>query len=115
MSNLVIITLSYLASIKKIRASFQKGMKQETLFLICLIWIFHSAGQRGGVGKGDGGERRQSKKKGKKEKEEKVLFHFYMEQLLGSFWTDIAILEAYILTYNSFLALIQYFYYCGSE
>lgn len=97
MSNLVIITLSSLASIKKTRASFQNGMKQETLFLIFLIRIFHFAGQRGGAGKGDGRERREGRKKGKKEKEEKVLLHFSTEQLLGSFLTYFAILEAYFI------------------
>lgn len=106
MSNLVIITLSSLASIKNTRASFQKGMKQETLFLLCLIWIFHSAGQRGGVGKGDGRERKEGRKKGKKEKEKKVLFHFFTEQLLESFYTYFAILAAYFIAYNSFLEVI---------
>lgn len=66
------------------------------------------------MGKGDGRERREGKKKGKK-KEKKVWFHFFMEQLLKSFRTYFAILEAYFFRYNGFLGVIQYFYYCGSE
>lgn len=58
------------------------------------------------MGKGDGRERKEGRKKAKKEKEKKVLFHFFTEQLLESFYTYFAILAAYFIAYNRFLGAI---------
>lgn len=76
MSNLVITTLSSLASIKKTRAGFQRGIKQETFYLNCLIWIFCSVGAKiieakGRVEMGDGGGEMWMRKGKEGEKERK--------------------------------------------